>query len=56
MPRHHRYLIAATCALSLAVSMFPARADEPTPYPGTKVIETRFGYGTLVDRLMKAVA
>lgn len=45
----------AMAAVLLAASPHAARADNPTPYPGTKIIKTGHGYAQLVKRVAEAV-
>jgi uncharacterized protein (DUF302 family) len=41
--------------MSLAMAPVGAMADNPTPYPGTRVMKTPHSYGELVQRLEAAV-
>ena len=41
--------------LAIAVSL-GAAADNPTPFPGTNIIESTHPYATMVDKLHEAVA
>jgi len=47
-------LAIAVYAVLLAMAG-AARAENPTPHPGTRVLETSFSYGELVERLDAAV-
>lgn len=47
--------LAAACAVAIGLGATPVLADNPTPYPGTKVIKTSHGYKALVDRTRAAV-
>ena len=40
---------------ALALAGSPATADNPTPYPDTRVVPTDYGYQELVERTLKAV-
>ena len=42
-------------AFALLLISWPARSDNPTPYPGTQVIKTPHSFATLTQRLEKAV-
>lgn len=54
MPKSHPVQSIFFLALVLALPV-AAHADNPTPYPGTKVIRTPHSYATLVERLNEAV-
>lgn len=48
-------LVAAGLLIVLAAGTGPARAENPTPYPGTQIIETKHSYKDLIARLDAAV-
>ena len=52
-PSFARSLMTLLAALALAAA---ARADNPTPYPGTQVIKTTHPYAGLIERLDKAIS
>ena len=49
-------LAALSLAIALVITSTPATAQKSSPYPGTKVFKTSYGYKTLVQRLDTAVA
>jgi uncharacterized protein (DUF302 family) len=49
-----RLAALAIAVATMAISTF-ARADDPTPYPGTQVIKTPHSFATLTQRLEKAI-
>ncbi len=44
-----------TLLIGLALAPAGVTADNPTPYPGTRVMKTAHSYGTLVQRLEDAI-
>ncbi len=49
-------ILALTAALALSIAMAGAvRADNPTPYPDTRVIKTGLTYMQLIERVNAAV-
>jgi uncharacterized protein (DUF302 family) len=48
-------ILALALLINLAMVPVNAAADNPTPYPGTRVVKTPHSYGELVQRLEEAV-
>ncbi len=49
-------LSALVVVMSLGLAPVGVIADNPTPYPGTRIMKTSHSYGTLVQRLEEAVS
>ena len=50
-----KHITVLALLMSVAMTHLDAMADDPAPYPGTRVMKTPHSYGELVQRLEEAV-
>ena len=50
-----KHITVLALLMSVAMTHLDAMADNPAPYPGTRVMKTPHSYGELVQRLEEAV-